>query len=114
VDPVDGWLPKRFSDQGSVNQTNLAEGIIMALYKREEIERNLERFMEELPGLVRDHNGQYALNRHGEIKAFFDSPLDAQIAGNRQFDDEMFSIQHVKEAAEELGYFSYAVDSGHP
>lgn len=82
----------------------------MAQSKRQEIERNLEQFRKELPALIGDHDGQYALIRHGKIKAFFDSPLDAQIAGNRQFDDQLFSIQCVKEAAEELGYFSYAVD----
>jgi hypothetical protein len=82
----------------------------MAQSKREEIERNFEEFRKELPRLVAEREGQYALIRHGKIKEFFGSALDAQIAGNRQFDDQLFSIQCVIETAEELGFFSYAVD----
>ena len=78
--------------------------------KSEEIDRNLERFLQALPGLLSDHQDQYALIRHGEIQEFFDSALDAQIAGNQRFDDHMFSIQCVTQTAEELGYFSYAID----
>jgi hypothetical protein len=82
----------------------------MSHSKSDEIDRNLERFLEVLPALVPDHEGQYALIRHGEIHEFFGSALDAQIAGNQRFDDQLFSIQCVRETAEELGYFSYAVD----
>ena len=82
--------------------------------KTEEIHRNLESFLEALPSLVGSHEGEYALIRHGEIRGFFPSALDAQIAGNQKFDDQIFSIQCVTEAAEELGCFSYAVDSRHP
>ena len=81
--------------------------------KSDEIDRNLERFLKVLPELVSEHEGQYALLRHGVILAFFDSALDAQIAGNQRFDDQIFSIQCVKETAEELGYFSYAIDPRH-
>ncbi len=88
-----------------------AEGTLgMARSKSEEIERNFEEFRKVLPKLVADREGQYALIRHGLIEDFYDSAVDAQIAGNRQFDDQLFSIQCVKETAEELGYFSYAVD----
>ena len=82
----------------------------MARTKRDEIERNFEEFRKMLPTLVADRQGQYALLRDGQIEDFFPSAMDAQIAGNRQFDDRLFSIQCVKETAEELGYFSYAVD----
>ena len=82
----------------------------MARSKIEEIERNFEEFRKRLPKLVEDREGQYALLRHGQIEDFFASAIDAQIAGNRQFDDQLFSIQCVKETAEELGYFSCAVD----
>ena len=82
----------------------------MAVSKREEIERNFEEFRKILPKLLDQREGQYALIRHGEIEDFFDSALDAQIAGNRRFDDQLFSIQCVKDTAEELGYFSYAIN----
>ena len=55
------------------------------------------------------HSGKYVLMRHGEVVEFYGSAIDAQIAGNQKFDDGVFSIQQVKEVAEELGYFSYAV-----
>ena len=48
--------------------------------------------------------------RNEAIVEFYDLAIDAQIAGNKKFDDGLFSIQPVKEEAEELGYFSYAVD----
>lgn len=81
----------------------------MSHSKSEEIDRNLERFLIMLPGLVDAHEGQYALIRNGEIKGFFESALDAQIAGNQRYDDQIFSFQCVRETAEELGYFSYAI-----
>ncbi len=79
------------------------------LSKTAEIDRNLGRFLEILPRLVPAHSGKYVLMRHGEVVEFYGSAIDAQIAGNQKFDDGVFSIQQVKEVAEELGYFSYAV-----
>ena len=78
--------------------------------KSEEIDRNLERFLAILPTLLPDHAGEYALLRQGAVVGFFPSALDAQIAGNRQFDDELFSIQPVDDCPGHLGYFAYAVD----
>jgi hypothetical protein len=96
---------KRQSDSASSGSYR-----IMSHSKSEEISKNLERFLQALPALVPDHEGQYALIKDGSIQEFFDSAMDAQIAGNQRFDDQIFSIQCVKEEAEELGYFSYAVD----
>ncbi len=78
--------------------------------KSEEIDRNLGMFIAALPSMLPDHEGQYVLLRHGEVIGFFSTALDAQIAGNRAFDDRMFSIQHVTATAEELGFFAYAFD----
>jgi hypothetical protein len=80
--------------------------------KSEEIDRNLERLSEILHDLMPEHEGQYALMRHGNVVGFFPDPLDAQIVGNQRFDDSIFSIQCVQEAPEQLGYFSYAIDPG--
>ncbi|MSP03156.1 MAG: hypothetical protein EXR07_19230 [Acetobacteraceae bacterium] len=82
----------------------------MSHAKSDEIDRNLQRLSEIPPGLMRDHEGQYALMRHGDVVDFFPDAIDAQIAGNRRFDDNIFSIQCVQSAPEQLGYFSYAVD----
>jgi hypothetical protein len=77
--------------------------------KLTEIDRNLARFLELLPGLAKTHHDKYVLMRHQQVIGYFDSAIDAQIAGNQRFDDQIFSIQQVKEAAEELGRYSYAV-----
>ena len=82
----------------------------MSHTKSEEIDQNLEVFLEALPSLMPDHEGQYVLIRRGEMQEFFDSALNAQIAGNQRYDDQLFSVQCVKETVEELGYFSYAID----
>jgi hypothetical protein len=80
------------------------------LSKGDEIDRNLAKFLEMLPVLARDHQGEWVLMRHEAIVGYYNSAMDAQIAGNNAFSDRIFSIQPVKEEAEDLGYFSYAVD----
>lgn len=85
-----------------------------SMSKSDEIDRNLEKFLEILPQLSRDHLGKWALLRRGSVVGFYQSAMDAQIAGNVEFDDEMFSIQPVTTEPEELGYFSYAVDQRKP
>jgi hypothetical protein len=80
------------------------------LSKGAEIDRNLTKFLEILPVLARDHLGQWVLMRHEAVVGFYQSAMDAQIAGNTAFGDQIFSIQPVKEEAEDLGFFSYAVN----
>ena len=77
--------------------------------KLAEIDRNLERFLQLLPSLLAEHDGQYALLRHGAVVEYHTCALDAQIAGNRRFEDRMFSIQQVANVPAELGHYSYAV-----
>ncbi len=79
--------------------------------KMDEIDRNLERFLELLPELLPAHAENYALMRDRQIVGYFPSALDAQIAGNSQFSDQRFSIQQVTNAPEELGRYSYAISS---
>jgi hypothetical protein len=79
--------------------------------KLAEIDRNLDQFLRQLPSLLAEHAGKYALLRDQHIVAYYESAIDAQIAGNRQFGDRPFSIQQVKEVAEELGHFAYAIPS---
>jgi hypothetical protein len=70
--------------QGCDTETKLAE-----------IDRNLEWFLEQLPSLVTTHLGEWALLRRRTVVGFHQSALDAQIAGNQQFEDGRFSIQCV-------------------
>ena len=78
--------------------------------KAAEIDRNLSCFLEALPSLLPDHADEYALIRGGNVLDFYGSALDAQIAGNRRFEDRLFSIQRVEHVTEELGYYTYAID----
>ena len=82
--------------------------------KLAEIDSNLERFLELLPTLVKAHHDKYVLMRHQQVVDYFPTAVDAQIAGNQQFEDQIFSIQQVRETAEELGRYSYAVLSREP
>ena len=77
--------------------------------KLAEIDGNLQQFLRQLPSLMVEHEGKHALLRHGRIVNYYESAIDAQIAGNLQFGDGLFSIQQVKEVAEELGHFAYAI-----
>lgn len=74
--------------------------------KNAEIETNLAAFLILLPDITPDHEGQYALMRHGQIVGFYPCALDAQIAGNVEFSDAIFSIQQVTSSADRLGIFS--------
>ncbi|HXA26616.1 MAG TPA: hypothetical protein VNW90_30370 [Acetobacteraceae bacterium] len=80
--------------------------------KLAEIDNNLERFLELLPELLEKHPSEYVLMHQKNIIGYFKSAIDAQIAGNRKFEDSIFSIQHIMEPAEELGYFSHAIHTG--
>ena len=80
--------------------------------KAAEIDRNFERFLQLLPAMVGEHDGENVLMRHGDFVGFHPTPADAQIAGNRLFpEDGLFSFQHVTETPEYLGQSSYAVSS---
>jgi hypothetical protein len=77
--------------------------------KLAEIDSNLKEFLEMLPMLLHDHADDYVLMRHKAVVGYYGTAIEAQVAGNQQFSDQIFSIQHVKEAAEELGRYSYAI-----
>jgi hypothetical protein len=76
--------------------------------RQREIERNRDFFLNELPKLLPERRGKYALLRNEKIIGFFDTPNDAVTAA-RQFDDQMYSIQQVTDLPVNLGFFSYAV-----
>lgn len=57
-----------------------------------EVDRNLEFFREMLPELLRTNRGKFALIRHREITGYFDTLMDALIAGQKLYSDQMFSI----------------------
>jgi hypothetical protein len=80
--------------------------------RQEEIDRNLEFFLNELPALPAGLGGKYALLRHQVIVDYYDTMLDALQAANSLYPDRMFSIQEVTSKAVDLGIFSHAVHLG--
>ena len=80
--------------------------------RQDEIDRNLEFFLQELPKIQASQNGKFALIRRQEIQGFYDTASDAVNAGNSLYSDKLFSIQQVTIAATDLGFFSHAVPLG--
>ncbi len=77
--------------------------------KREEVRRNYEAFMGQLPDLLASHKGMFALMRNGAIIEYFDTPGDAHRVGQKLFTDGLFSIQEITDSPVDLGFFSYAL-----
>ena len=73
------------------------------------VDRNYEAFTKLLPELMKTQMGKYALLRDGAVVEFFDSANDALIYAEREFPDNLFSIQQVVDVIADLGYFSHAV-----
>jgi hypothetical protein len=75
---------------------------------QEEVDRNYEAFIKELPNIIRDHRGQYALMKDEKIINYFSTAADARMAAEAFIKDGLFSIQQVTDAPVDLGYFNYA------
>jgi hypothetical protein len=74
-----------------------------------EVERNYAAFAQKLPALLKTHRGKFALMRHGEIAAFFDTLSDTVRSGKLKFEDGDFSVQEVTDRSVNLGFYSYAL-----
>jgi len=77
--------------------------------KQDEIDKNLDFFLAQLPKIAQAHRGKFALLRHQVIVGYYDTPVDALQAGKTAYDDGIFSIQQVTDTPVNLGYYSYAV-----
>lgn len=75
-----------------------------------EVDANFDAFQRMLGDLMRDHAGQHALMRSGEVVGFFDSPIAAAKAGLARFEDGLFSVQEVTDRVEHVGWLIDAVD----
>lgn len=76
---------------------------------QEEVDRNYDVFRQELPALIKDHRGKYALMKDQKIINFFSSAEDARAAAVAFIPDNIFSIQQVVDTPIDLGYFNDAV-----
>jgi hypothetical protein len=84
----------------------------MHAQREHEIMRNFEAFQAELPQILPEKSGTFALMHAARIDEFFASLGDAILAGHRKYLNGMFSIQQVSSEALDLGYFSHANSEG--
>jgi hypothetical protein len=80
--------------------------------RQNEIDRNLEFFIRQLPSLLPAYQGKFALIRHQKIEGFYDTVVDAVNAGNKLYPDRIFSVQPVTDTAVDLGFYSHARSLG--
>ena len=76
---------------------------------QEEVDRNFKVFQRQLQELMLRQGGRFALMRDGACIEFFDTARDAQTAGNKLYEDGMFSVQEVRQSVVDLGWYSHAV-----
>lgn len=74
-----------------------------------EIAANFSFFQTVVASLVREHRGDFALLRAGEVVGVF-ATAGIALDAARRFDDGMFSIQKVVDRPLDLGFLSYASD----
>lgn len=77
-----------------------------------EADRNYDAFIARLPELLPQFAGKYALLYRLNIIDYFDSSLDATLAGIRKFGEGQYSVQEVAAEPEHLGFYSYVGGTG--
>ena len=81
----------------------------MSKIKQEQLNVNYEAFLAELPSVLEEHRGRYALMRDGNITAFFDSYHDALTTGCKIFSDSIFSVHQVGDMPIDFESFYHGV-----
>jgi hypothetical protein len=74
-----------------------------------QVRQNYEAFHEQLPALLAEHRGQYALMKDGQVVGIFNSAIEAYIAGQAQLGLGNFSMQKIVDEPVDLGYFSHGL-----
>lgn len=80
--------------------------------QRAEVLANYEVFRAQLPELMKQHLGRYAVYRHRARVQIFDSFREALSYCADAFSDRAFSIQEITAEAIDLGWFAHASDKG--
>jgi hypothetical protein len=75
-----------------------------------EVDANFAEFEKNLPLLLREHAGKYALYRRRGVIEFFDTFADACRAGRKLYSDGIFSVQDVTDHKNDLGWYSLCLD----
>jgi len=77
-----------------------------------EIERNYAAFVDMLPELLRQSEGQYALLHNQKLEGVYPTAGEADRAGYEKFHEAPYSIQLVSNTPIDLGFYSYAISQG--
>jgi hypothetical protein len=77
-----------------------------------EVDRNYDAFVAQLPTIIDDHYGQYALMHRQQIVDYYESALQAITAGFQKFGENGYSVQEVTAESDNLGFYSYAGGTG--
>jgi hypothetical protein len=77
-------------------------------HKLAELRRNYDAFTRVLPTLLAEHEGEYALMRHGQVVAYFGTPGGALRSGRERYEDDLFSVQEVTTEKADFGWYSRA------
>lgn len=77
------------------------------------IDQNFRKFQELLPTILKDHRGQHALLYSGNIEGYYSTSLDAIKVGLERFGEGQFSVQHVDDEINDLGFFSHVNSALH-
>ena len=77
-----------------------------------ETDRNYEAFQAQLPEILPNHAGQFALMHEARIIRYFDNSLSATVAGAKEFGKNRYSVQEVTAEVEHLGFYSYVGGTG--
>lgn len=77
--------------------------------KQEEVDRNFDAFMKELPSLLLTRRGQFAVLRDEKVTGFYDTIRDAHTAASQLYPDGLFSIQQITNSVGDLEFYSHAM-----
>jgi hypothetical protein len=77
-----------------------------------EVDINYEAFIAELPSILPERRGQFALLHRRKIVEYYSSAVEAATEGYRKFGEEAYSVQEVTDEADNLGFYSYAGGAG--
>lgn len=108
------WLLKLRNDLPTTSMLQMISEVRgrMVRSKQEEVDRNFAFFQAELPKVLGQHRGKYALIRDSKIIGYYDTAVDAQTSGHQLYQDGLFSIQKVTDEPLDLGFYSHAVHLG--
>jgi hypothetical protein len=84
----------------------------MSQAAQNQVDANYTAFEVLLPEILPGHEGEFALLNEGEVVEYFESSLEATIAGAKQFGLGHFSVQEVSAEPEHLGFYSYVGGTG--